>query len=539
MVLIAPTAPSAEAKSDCRVQNATAEKRYRTLDAAVGASRNGDTLVVRGTCRGGLVIKRNITIKAHSRKGSKRSTIHGLGLGSALLIDEGRSVRLVGLAIRGDPDLMLEHSGGGVFVSRAKVTMKDVTISGFSTQGDGGAIYSLNGDVRIAGGSRIRANRADEGGGIAIVSGTLTLDGRAAVEGNTAAWGGGIANRGSVTLGGQSRVRKNQASWGGGIASYENSQVLLHSRSAIVANLATDSGGGLHNHGGVIILNGSSSVRGNHTDGSGGGILSMRGTVTLNGRGSIAGNTAVGPGGGVHSSLGAAAVVLNDLSTVIGNASADAGGGVHSKGSLAFMEEVSVSGNEALQGGGVMRTGGHVGGITCGPGPGANVHGNRPDDCSGIEPDQRVTLAEHGYSMLLPMGWRHGTVEAVAGSVPGGSEPRLPASDVGMELEIRSAPPGRIRCHIWRAPSNEQGLDSFLREWSGAPGYFTRADLKSGRAARYDHRVRDGSESPPSVTYIVEGSQGLAQITCSGVPVPRDRWQSIADGFQFLDDRDG
>ncbi len=141
------------------------------------------------------------------------------------------------------------------------------------------------------------------------------------------------------------------------------------------------------------------------------GILN-RGTLTLEGV-IVQGNTGEQTGGGVYNADGAT-LLLTGSSAIRKNAASLAGGGVLNAGTLELRDASSITHNlvrdESLEtaeveagiedpldispppldddppagsGGGVMDLGVLVGAV-CAPEPGANIHGNSPDDCASL-----------------------------------------------------------------------------------------------------------------------------------------------------------
>ncbi len=138
--------------------------------------------------------------------------------------------------------------GGAIDSINADLTIRDSTISGNSTAGDGGAIASRS----------VKYN----GGSIEIENSTIS-DNSAGDD------GGGLF----VAPSGHATIRD----------------------STISGNSAQDDGGGIESFGSIEMEN--STVSGNSADGSGGGIYSAAGTTIQDS--TIAGNSAGNEGGGV------------------------------------------------------------------------------------------------------------------------------------------------------------------------------------------------------------------------------------------------
>jgi hypothetical protein len=389
MLIGAPTATPAFAISaaPCHVRNLTHPGRHQSLASAVRAARDGDRLVVRGTCLGETTIRDRVTILGRQSSNQRPPTLRGTGKRPVLRVRGGASVRVVGLTVEG-PERKLGYGGGGVY-NEGTATLEDVIVRGFRTSRQGGGVYNAGGTLRLTGTTSVTGNGASEGGGVLNNMGSLTLEGTSAITANAAGWGGGVANySGTVTLSGSSSVSANSAGWGGGIANYTAGIVVLNDHATVSGNSASEGAGGIHNREGAVTLNGPSSISGNSSEGDGGGLINVGGNVSLNDTSTLAGNRAGGDGGGIDSSLGSASVTLNDNSSLAGNTAGGAGGGIRNGGYLSLQGAASITGNIAgSQGGGVEDDGGASRGVSCAPNPTANVLHNTPDDCGpGVTP---------------------------------------------------------------------------------------------------------------------------------------------------------
>lgn len=189
---------------------------------------------------------------------------------------------------------------------------------------------------------------------------TVTLEGLTVTGGkakeyrlpNPTAMGGGIFNCGSLTLI-DSTVRGNTAgNGGGGIGNYRASVVL--DGSTVRGNTAGNSGGGIYGYYSGVVLDGS-AVRGN-TAGGGGGIGAYRSVFELNDS-TVRGNTAAGLGGAIANSYGK---IVLDNSTISGNKARDGGGGFYIGGyvTLEVNDGSTIEGNTSQgDGGGVLSLG--------------------------------------------------------------------------------------------------------------------------------------------------------------------------------------
>ncbi len=197
-----PAGPVAGSSTTCIVTNTRTDGTAATLRAAVKAASAGDTLTVRGVCRGAAVIRKDLTIRGIRPPGAARPTLDGRNLVQPLFIDTGATVTVRGLFIT--------RGVGRSFVF--------VTI--------GGGIYN---------------------------GGTLVLRGvRVAL--NTAGLGGGIFNGGHLTLGKGTVVEQNRAtSNGGGVSNGVGATLVITSTGRITGNEADLRAGGLYNPTGAFL----------------------------------------------------------------------------------------------------------------------------------------------------------------------------------------------------------------------------------------------------------------------------------------------
>ena len=309
-----------------------------------------------------------------------------LTLGNAL--DPALGMRLInnstsGAGIHGGA-VYTERQAGGL---RPTLNVFNSEFSINATNGvdaDGGAIYSLNGNVNVADTS-VNGNLAtlggSDGGGIAIRSTTpdraTLISTRNFITGNFAGPngagdGGGVFSDNSVVVLNESFVSGNVTSGansdGGGIAGVNGSDVTLNDSSVSYnQTLGTSStGGGIFSSSSTLTLN-RSQVWENSTGGqqaSGGGIAIVDGTATID-FSSVFDNRTAGAGAhgaGVHNFRGNLNI---RSSTVSGNTAAHAlsnGGGVFSDTNLATRTLIlnsTISGNSAPhRGGGVFNADG-------------------------------------------------------------------------------------------------------------------------------------------------------------------------------------
>jgi len=257
----------------------------------------------------------------------------------------------------------------------ANVTLKNMTIQGGYTTGDGAGIGSAGrlvidkctftnntagnewaggGGIFIDQGSATISNSTftnnsdtnGGGGGIGIYSGTLNIT-NCTISNNSG--GGGIYNRvGSITISGTTISGNSSSASGGGIdCPYANSSLSI-TDSTITHNTAHGSGGGIDANNGSITLTDCTISDNTANAGDGGGIATPTMTIT---NCLINGNTASGNGGGIDCPN-----LTITGATVSNNTAAGSGGGVYSidilNGADLTMKNCTINNNQATSGSG-------------------------------------------------------------------------------------------------------------------------------------------------------------------------------------------
>lgn len=171
-------------------------------------------------------------------------------LAADIVVDDGTDPTYTGTA-----DLVVEgggHTLDGAGAGRllavdspvgTDVTLRQVTLAGGRTSGDGGAVVATGGAELSLESTTLSGNRAGGDGGAVSTSGHLamadtTVEGNAAPDGA----GGGVSAADAV---GQTRVTfaRNRARTGGALATTGDAALV---DVTVTANEATDRGGGLH-----------------------------------------------------------------------------------------------------------------------------------------------------------------------------------------------------------------------------------------------------------------------------------------------------
>lgn len=311
---------------ECRVVNVTrASAATANLQAAIDAARRRDTLRVKGTCHGGFVVDKSLTLTGPA--GRDRPTLGG-----------SHSERV--LTIQGSKDHWI------------RVTVRNLRIARGHVRGYGGGMRSAYADVRLVN-TLVWKNEAGRGGGIYSRGALKLVDSRAAR--NDAKSAGGIFARGSLVMVGHSRVEWNEAGWSAGISS--PGSVTLRGRTRVRWNEAGGAAG-MSIHDAPLHMSGHASVVGNVSSGSFGGIYAGPGSrIRLKGHSSVRRNVAARNGGGAFC---AGSMSMFDHSRVTGNVSARSAGGIQVYERLRLHDDATVGRNLAQRAGGVFVLGGEL-----------------------------------------------------------------------------------------------------------------------------------------------------------------------------------
>ena len=310
--------------------------QYHTIQAAINASVNGDTvLIANGTYTGPGNVDldfggRNITVTSQN---GPASAIIDCGGGpdnhDGFLFHSGETAAVVsGLTIKNGyqhghtayPD----GSGGGVVVADGSaVTLINCVLTRNSAY-SGGGVFN------------------DKGGALTLTH--CTVSGNAAYSGN----GGGIESAGALTLTGCT-VSGNT---GGSIFNHTGGALTL--TGCVIAGNAAHGNGGVYNDSGTATL-ADCAITGNA--GVGGGVYNTYGAVTLTAC-LISGNTAYDYGGGVYNNAGGTMTLTNCI--LSGNTAKYVGGGAFNYEGALTLTNCTVSGNTAPNTGGAFNEYGHL-----------------------------------------------------------------------------------------------------------------------------------------------------------------------------------
>ena len=297
-----------------------------------------------------------------------------------------------------------EERGGGVFVNKASITIKDSTldenhamhVDGTQASSEGGGLGVMGGKDITLDNTKVTNNSAKDGGGIWVrddVDTAVTIKNDCVISGNKSVYGGGgifirqdnnkkisasienalIENNSTANGGGIYLIRKvgltlkdtrilgNNATNGGGIFAYDGSTI--NADNATVSGNKAANGGGLYlwNTSGSILADlRNSFIENNTATGWGGGIFTNTNVKVNANNTKFLGNTA-NTAGGILLWLNSSADLNN--SEVSGNKATGNGGGVYvydATCSLTTSNSTVFRENSASNGGGIFSFGGTV-----------------------------------------------------------------------------------------------------------------------------------------------------------------------------------
>ena len=273
------------------------------------------------------------------------------------------SVTISDISIVGANSTLLNTFYGSAIAfenSSAAVTIDHVNVTA-SYAKEGGPIgfdHHTGGSVTISN-STISGNTSEsEGGAITIVSdGTAVAIVDDVIDGNSNSGGEGGAlyldiNNGATTISG-STISNNESFIEGGAIHLAGGDLTISNSTFSGNHVVNGSGGALYLDGGVVDITGSTFV-GNSADttgpyGRGGAITGSPTSLHINSS-TIANNTAAGSGGGINLVSGELTI---ESSTIAGNTAAMNGGGINLlSGSPVTIENSTIANNTATGGDG-------------------------------------------------------------------------------------------------------------------------------------------------------------------------------------------
>jgi predicted outer membrane repeat protein len=402
-LLAAAALPSTSLAATCTVVNGATSQSYTSLQAAVNASKGGDTLMITGTCAGETTVDRNLTLQRAAGKPTLLGRVN-LSEGVAVSFSQLKLANGVSALNGGEVDVDRCTLTGGIYggessvgryltlqMTGSRLTKAGIAIVGSASitesviTGNSGTGVGVYGNIEISG-STISKNA---GMGIKGHAGNIVLT-SSKVLGNE---GGGIEDdQATISLSNSTVSANTGAERGGGIAAFQ-ATVQLAGTSSVSKNSTTGEGGGVWAFDNTeVVLEGSASVKENTASGEGGGIYASGHTfVTLKDKTSVKNNVTASRGAGIYAGIAYSEeeptkVILGDSSLVTGNKATGAGGGVYLRAIGSVLELVgssSIKMNEAGTSGGGVFIGKNeygAGTLIFGAGWKGVISGNLPDN---------------------------------------------------------------------------------------------------------------------------------------------------------------
>ncbi len=329
------------------------------FDPSLASADVGFGLGTIGLTLGELVIDKSLTING---LGADELSVSGNNASRVFNVNDGDSVNQIevvieGLTITGGNaagEDFSQQSGGGIF-NRESLELSNSTISGNSSEDEGGGIANYDGSTLKVIDSTISDNSAGGDGGGITNRGTLIVK-NSTISGNTSNdQGGGIYSQSTVEVK-NSTISGNTASESGGGIHNSGDGTVEVIDSTILDNTAQIDGGGIYNtDDGLIGLTGT-IVQGNIAGDDGGGIANFdNGLITVDSS-TIEGNEAIGDdGGGIYNiGNGTVEVIRSLIIDNIANTTSGTGGGILNRGTARVIDNSIISGNSASNGGGIF-----------------------------------------------------------------------------------------------------------------------------------------------------------------------------------------
>jgi parallel beta-helix repeat protein len=221
------------------------EADYTTIQAAIDAAGNGDTIIVcPGTYYENIEFDgKNITVQSSNPSSPSivaTTVIDGGKSGSVVRFVNGDTSTLEGFTVR-NGNLVKFGYGGGIYVEQSSPTISGNSITGNTGIDDGGGIYMSYSSPNITD-NTITGNTANDGGGIYMHSSSPNITDNT-ITGNTA----------------------NDD--GGGIFVFSSSPAIID--NTITGNMGTDDGGGIYVYDSSPIITGN-IITYNEAQGGGG-----------------------------------------------------------------------------------------------------------------------------------------------------------------------------------------------------------------------------------------------------------------------------
>lgn len=358
--------------------------QYDTLEKAIDAAENGDTVVLAKDVTANISINKSITLDLNGK------TLTGLGddsvvtiTGSDTEVTVTSSAEEKGVITGGNNP----SNGGGFSIQDATVSLHNLSITENKAIGDGGGVTG-GGGIYAKGAKltldnvHIYENTADyedheaaDGGGILSLGGTLTIKNNSAVEDNTAIdCGGGICASNTLIEIEASVIQGNRSFLGGGLhvsgktsctitrnARIQNNRAEYMTSKQKETEFMASIGGGFYCGDGLDLTIQDSTVALNSGGEQGGGIVAYSIGELILDHAEITNNNAT-VGGGIFALCTAAAnthITLRNGSSINKNSATSFGGAIYGAPVLKgiplsiTVESSSIYDNEAANGAGI------------------------------------------------------------------------------------------------------------------------------------------------------------------------------------------
>lgn len=357
---------------------------YETLQAAIDAAENGETVVLAKDVTENISINKSITLDLNGK------TLTGLGddsvvtiTGSDTEVTVTSSAEEKGVITGGNNP----SNGGGFSIQDATVSLHNLSITENKAIGDGGGvtggggIYAKDANLTLDN-VHVYKNTADldehdatDGGGILSLGGTLTIKNNSAIEDNTAIdCGGGICASNTLIEIEASVIQGNRSFIGGGLHVSGKTSCTITQNASIQNNRAeymtsaqkddpakAPIGGGFYCGGGLDLTIQDSTVALNSGGEQGGAIVAYSIGELILDHAEITNNNAT-VGGGIFALCTAAAnthITLRNGSSINKNSATSFGGAIYGAPVLKgiplsiTVESSSIYDNEAANGAGI------------------------------------------------------------------------------------------------------------------------------------------------------------------------------------------
>jgi len=222
-------------------------------------------------------------------------------------------------------------------------------IDTLDAKGFGRVLYIEDGNNVTIENLTLTGGAANAGAGVFVSGSRFTVGKNSFVQNNEGSFGGGVCIEEEGTLIIHGSVKDNKADNGAGAALRGKAVIEIY--GTVSGNYAASYGGGVLLDGAEGIISGGTIIGNTAQRGSGGGIFIQGGdAVLVINRADISGNKAQS-GGGIFA-CGEAGIRV--YSCVMRNNDARAGGGAALLNALAVLHDADISGNTAVNGGGIL-----------------------------------------------------------------------------------------------------------------------------------------------------------------------------------------